>query len=86
MPLSLRDNVSLFPTCFVYARVVCDLHGIQLQSLGALAQAVEPGDVGALIRDGLHHLQKTRKGIHSDLNNDTNHTKCPSFKLIPLHV
>lgn len=38
-------------------RVVGDLHGVQLQALVALANVVNPGDVGAHFIDDLHQLR-----------------------------
>lgn len=46
------------------ARVIRDLHGIQLQPLVALANVVNSGDVGAHFVHGLHQLKnKTELGL-----------------------
>ena len=44
-------------TNFVLPRVVGDLHGVQLQALVALADVINPGDIGAHFIHDLHQLE-----------------------------
>lgn len=44
-------------TCLVLSGIVGNLHGVNLQPLGAFTDVVDPGDVGTLFIDHLHHLE-----------------------------
>lgn len=56
-------------TNFVLPGVVGDLHGVQLQALVALADVINPGDIGAHFIHNLHQLKNAVNGMTKDLSN-----------------
>ena len=72
-----EQSLGLFCGCILTYFVLCgvarDDHGHDFQSLGAAAQAVDTGDIGALLIHWLHKLNKLAQSILSNVHGYIRH-------------